>query len=325
MSVLKIKDNTNTWTGIYSIRGEKGENGTGFLVEKTYLSQALLESDTEPVSDGKIVAVTPSVGTKLYIRSTGVVENPETGDLNNYKFFANMEDITVLKGDTGLQGERGFSPSVTENPNNTNNIYKLDIENEDGVFTTPNLKGQSGDGSGDMVKSIYDPNNKGYDIYSHDIKDDVVTFLQATTRENISSGDAVDIIMGKISKVINDLSTIAYSSNPSDLSTNVPINKGGTGASDAATARSNLGIVNLTFISNTAPTDTTSLWLDTSLAKPALKYYNGSTWVKVTSDGGIYRGTTQPTDTDVLWIDTSTGIMKYHNGSSWVNVASTWG
>ena len=38
-----------------------------------------------------------------------------------------------------LQGEEGFSPKITENKNNTNDIYKLDIETKEGIITTPNL------------------------------------------------------------------------------------------------------------------------------------------------------------------------------------------
>jgi hypothetical protein len=44
----------------------------------------------------------------------------------------------------GEKGDTGFTPTITENPNNTNEIYKLDITNENGAFTTPNLKGAGG-------------------------------------------------------------------------------------------------------------------------------------------------------------------------------------
>ena len=44
----------------------------------------------------------------------------------------------------GEKGDKGFSPTITENPDNTNKIYKLDVTNENGTFTTPNLKGTGG-------------------------------------------------------------------------------------------------------------------------------------------------------------------------------------
>lgn len=51
--------------------------------------------------------------------------------------------IPTVKGD---KGDPGFSPIITENADNTDKIYKLDIETVDGKFTTPNLKGADGTG-----------------------------------------------------------------------------------------------------------------------------------------------------------------------------------
>ena len=48
-----------------------------------------------------------------------------------------------LEGAGALKGEDGFSPVITENPNNTEDIYRLDIETKDDKFTTPNLIGHS--------------------------------------------------------------------------------------------------------------------------------------------------------------------------------------
>lgn len=53
------------------------------------------------------------------------------------------------RGEQGIQGEQGFSPTITENKNNTEDVYKLDITNEDGTFTTPNLKAQGTNGTSD--------------------------------------------------------------------------------------------------------------------------------------------------------------------------------
>lgn len=45
-----------------------------------------------------------------------------------------------------LKGADGFSPTITENADNTDKIYKLDITTADSTFTTPNLKGADGTG-----------------------------------------------------------------------------------------------------------------------------------------------------------------------------------
>ena len=69
--------------------------------------------------------------------------------------------IPTVKGDKGdpfkysdftseqldaLKGENGVSPTITENADNTDKIYKLDITTADSTFTTPNLKGKDGQG-----------------------------------------------------------------------------------------------------------------------------------------------------------------------------------
>ena len=66
---------------------------------------------------------------------------------NNYCDCWNIEPeytITLNEqgppGDNGLQGEEGFSPTITVNTN-TSTEYKLAITNKDGSFITPNLYG----------------------------------------------------------------------------------------------------------------------------------------------------------------------------------------
>lgn len=58
---------------------------------------------------------------------------------------------TVLDGITAekvTNWDETVSPTITENENNTDKIYKLDVTTVDGTFTTPNLKGKDGtDGS----------------------------------------------------------------------------------------------------------------------------------------------------------------------------------
>lgn len=53
----------------------------------------------------------------------------------------------TLQGQGALKGQDGFSPTVKENPNNTDDNYRLDVTDKNGTFTTPNLKGADGSGS----------------------------------------------------------------------------------------------------------------------------------------------------------------------------------
>ena len=66
-------------------------------------------------------------------------------DTNNHLICTMSDSTTIDAGEIPtIKGDKGFSPTITENPDNTNEIYKLDVTNEDGTFTTPNLKGTGG-------------------------------------------------------------------------------------------------------------------------------------------------------------------------------------
>lgn len=52
------------------------------------------------------------------------------------------------------------SPTVTVKKS-TPTEYILDVKDKNGTFSTPNLKGEKGDGTGDMLASIYDPDGDG--------------------------------------------------------------------------------------------------------------------------------------------------------------------
>jgi len=55
--------------------------------------------------------------------------------------------FTVTNGAKGNPGDDGFSPTIVEDPGNTDDIYKLDITDVNGTFVTPNLKGGGSGGT----------------------------------------------------------------------------------------------------------------------------------------------------------------------------------
>lgn len=80
-----------------------------------------------------------------------------------------------------VKGDNGFTPTIAENPDNTNEIYKLDITNEDGTFTTPNLKGTGGGLDPDkyydktQIDAFIEPLDKAK--HTHDNKETVLDKL----------------------------------------------------------------------------------------------------------------------------------------------------
>jgi hypothetical protein len=110
----------------------------------------------------------------------------------------------------GEKGDTGFSPTITENPDNTNEIYKLDVTNEDGTFTTPNLKGTGGGLDPDkyydkaQINALTEPLDEAK--HTHDNKDTVLDKL--TTNDTgdtlLFNGNAI-----KGSVEIDDTTTTA--------------------------------------------------------------------------------------------------------------------
>ena len=71
-------------------------------------------------------------------------------NVNNQIVFTMSDGTEIISGKIptvkGDKGDPGVSPIITENADNTDKIYKLDITNADSTFTTPNLKGADGTG-----------------------------------------------------------------------------------------------------------------------------------------------------------------------------------
>ncbi len=81
--------------------------------------------------------------------------SPEIGENGNW--FIGSEDTGVK-----AEGIDGISPSIIENTGNTSSVYKLDIKDANGSFTTPNLKGKDGGGIG----------SGGSGMFGFEIRDD---------------------------------------------------------------------------------------------------------------------------------------------------------
>lgn len=103
-------------------------------------------------------------------------------DINNHLICTMSDSTTIDAGEIPtIKGDKGFSPTITENPDNTNEIYKLDVTNEDGTFTTPNLKGTGGGLDPDkyydkaQINALIEPLDEAK--HTHNNKEDVLDKL----------------------------------------------------------------------------------------------------------------------------------------------------
>ena len=159
---------------------------------------------------------------------------------------------TPQKGVDYFDGQDGVSPIITENADNTDKIYKLDVTTANGTFTTPNLKGADGQGgsggsstlSADITSNVEVggvPSGTNFvegtnleDI----IKKILVKYLPPTATFTITPSNTLklfgDTITSEIMKVVvtkksNDITEIAFKADSTVLnSITSGVNNGGT-------------------------------------------------------------------------------------------------
>lgn len=123
----------------------------------------------------------------------------------DFNFYLNRQGV---RGNKGEQGEQGFSPYISVNTN-TANEYTLDVTNESGTFTTPNLRGNAiEDEGGTYIR--YNPETQGmYTGYADTASTTQQGEVTLSTPENLAaggdgtvptSGDVFDFVENKISE-----------------------------------------------------------------------------------------------------------------------------
>lgn len=160
------------------------------------------------------------------------------------------------RGDTGAPGPRGATgngisgialKNGTHAPG-TSDVYTITLT--DGTtFDFPVYNGSNGQGAGDMMASVYDPQNKRTDVYKYvddaigkiptpdvsgkldktgDGSNVTAAFTAATTRANIATGEKLSVLFGKIAKWFADLGSLAFKSSvsKSDLASDVQTSLG---------------------------------------------------------------------------------------------------
>ena len=115
-----------------------------------------------------------------------------------------------------VKGEPGFSPTITENADNTDKIYKLDITTADSTFTTPNLKGADGQGGtgGGEANIIDSISVNGVNVAPDENKN---VDIEIPSIEGLATETYVDNKIADYTKTA-DLADVAKSGNYEDLS-----------------------------------------------------------------------------------------------------------
>ena len=124
-----------------NIKGEKGEKGKAFTYDDFTPEQLqALKGEKGDISNISVTATSDDTSS-----DTPTVDVTKSGTITEPVFDFAFHGLKGQKGDTGEKGTDGFTPTITENADNTDDSYKLDIANSNGTITTPNLKGAKGD------------------------------------------------------------------------------------------------------------------------------------------------------------------------------------
>ena len=119
------------------------------------LSKKIAEHTVSGVQSMSVSGQTLIINTKDSGVLTMTFPTPKDGvsvtdidvNANNQIVFTMSDGSEIISGKIPtVKGDPGFSPTITENADNTDKIYKLDITTADKTFTTPNLKGADGQG-----------------------------------------------------------------------------------------------------------------------------------------------------------------------------------
>ena len=182
-----IQGNTGP-QGPQGIQGVQGEKGDPFTIAKTYSSVAEMNADFNNMQLNDYVMIANSVeledNAKLYVRGE-----------SEWLFICDFSGATGIQGPQGEQGIQGvqgepgvngISPTVTISK--SGKVTTITITDVNGVHTATI---NDGEGSGDMLKSVYDTNNNG-------IVDNAEKVNNHTVNANVPSdlNEVLDLVTG---------------------------------------------------------------------------------------------------------------------------------
>lgn len=121
------------------------------VAAKKFTSETVLGGGAVVGKNVTISSITPIEGgnkvTFSYTLDDGTVKTSSMNVMDGNDGIDGLPGKDGKDGKQGADGADGVSPIITENINNTDDIYRLDITTDTGTIITPNLKGGGSGGS----------------------------------------------------------------------------------------------------------------------------------------------------------------------------------
>ena len=109
---------------------------------------------------------------------------------SNFNFYVNRQGV---QGKRGAKGEQGFSPVISVE-SQTANEYILKVENEDGSFTTPNLRGNAIENNGGTYIRFNPDTEQMYTGYADGATTEQAGVVRMGTYEDLVTGESEELV-----------------------------------------------------------------------------------------------------------------------------------
>ena len=109
---------------------------------------------------------------------------------SNFNFYVNRQGV---QGKRGAKGEQGFSPVISVE-SQTANEYILKVENEDGSFTTPNLRGNAVENNGGTYIRFNPDTEQMYTGYADGATTEQAGVVRMGTYDDLVAGESEELV-----------------------------------------------------------------------------------------------------------------------------------
>ena len=233
------------------------------------------------------IVFTMSDGTEFISGKIPTVKG-DKGDPFKYSDFT-PEQLTALKGADGV------SPIITENVNNTDDIYRLDITTDTGTIITPNLKG-GGSGSSevfdrtDLTAVTVGGLNSGSSVKNKTTKEVLESILFPYQKPAVSFSISPNTTVYESGTTVSSIKFTISASKKSDIIQSIKVYDGSTLLTTITSGVANGGTFTYTYSCNI--TSNTTLKVEVSDGTSTVSATKNITFANKSYYGFVADGTT---------------------------------
>ena len=233
------------------------------------------------------IVFTMSDGTEFISGKIPTVKG-DKGDPFKYSDFT-PEQLTALKGADGV------SPIITENVNNTDDIYRLDITTDTGTIITPNLKG-GGSGSSevfdrtDLTAVTVGGLNSGSSVKNKTTKEVLESILFPYQKPTVSFSISPNTTVYESGTTVSSIKFTISATKKSDIIQSIKVYDGSTLLTTITSGVANGGTFTYTYSCNI--TSNTTLKVEVSDGTSTVSATKNITFANKSYYGFVADGTT---------------------------------